>query len=68
MQQQCGIKEMLANFMTQTRVSDVFKLILYHLRNCNIEEWMLSGIARVMEYAPVHFVAAQLPQLVVYHI
>ena len=55
---------MMANVMTQTRVSDVFKLLLYHLRDCNIEEWKLLGIVRVMEYAPVHFVAEQLPQLV----
>ena len=57
-------KEMLAIVMTQIRVSDVFKLLLNHLRDCNIEEWMLSGTARVMEYAPVHFVAEQLLQLV----
>ena len=36
----------------------------YHLRSCNNEVWMLSGAVRVMKYVPAHFVAEQLPQLV----
>ena len=62
MQQQWGIKEMLANVMTQTRVLDVFILWLYHLRGYTYEVWMLPGTARVMKSVPSHRVDEQLPK------
>ena len=62
MQQQLGIKEILGNVTTQSMVSDVF--ILYHLKGCNIEVWVLSGTAGKMKYIPAHLVTEQLPKSV----
>ena len=65
-QQQWGIKEMLANVLTQIRISNVFILWLYHLRAaCSIDRFGCSQEQR--EYNKMRsfpFFAEQLPHLV----